>query len=133
MCVWACVCVCGVFASVCVGASVCECLLKCFCKCVCARVCGCVFGCVCMRVYICVCVCLCACVCVRVHPGGREKLLKQQLSWGGVKRMGGGSPLAARDNNHRREITTLIFVGPRGMVWWGYGSSEGPHITRGLR
>lgn len=49
--------------------------------------------------------------------------------------MGGGFPVRdrARDNNHRREITMLIFVAPQGVVWWGYRSSEGPHITRGLR
>lgn len=49
--------------------------------------------------------------------------------------MGGGFPVrdTARDNNHRREITMLIFVAPQGVVWWGYRSSEGPHITRGLR
>ena len=49
--------------------------------------------------------------------------------------MGGGFPVRdrARDNNHRREITMLIFVAPQGVVWWGCRSSEGPHITRGLR
>lgn len=49
--------------------------------------------------------------------------------------MGGGFPVRdrARDNNHRREITMLIFVAPQGVVWWGYRSSQGPHITRGLR
>lgn len=49
--------------------------------------------------------------------------------------MGGGFPVRdrARDNNHRREITMLIFVAPQGVVWWGYRSSESPHITRGLR
>lgn len=49
--------------------------------------------------------------------------------------MGGGFPVRdrARDNNHRREITMLIFVAPQGVVWWGYRSLEGPHITRGLR
>ncbi len=49
--------------------------------------------------------------------------------------MGGGFPVrdGARDNNHRREITMLIFVAPQGVVWRGYRSSEGPHITRGLR
>lgn len=48
--------------------------------------------------------------------------------------MGGGFPVRdrARDNNHRREITMLIFVAPQGVVWWGHRSSEGPHITRGL-
>lgn len=48
--------------------------------------------------------------------------------------MGGGFPLRDRthNNNHRREITMLIFVAPQGVVWWGYWSSEGPHITRGL-
>lgn len=36
--------------------------------------------------------------------------------------MGGGFPVRdiARDNNHRREITMLIFVAPRGVVWWVY-------------
>lgn len=48
--------------------------------------------------------------------------------------MGGGFPVRdrARDNNHRREITMLIFVAPQGVVWWGYRSLEDPHITRGL-
>lgn len=48
--------------------------------------------------------------------------------------MGGRFPVRdrARDNNHRREITMLIFVAPQGVVWWGYRSLEGPHITRGL-
>lgn len=49
--------------------------------------------------------------------------------------MGGGFPVRdrAHDNNHRREITMLIFVAPQGVVWWGYQSLEGPHITRGPR
>lgn len=49
--------------------------------------------------------------------------------------MGGGFPVRdrAHNNNHRREITMLIFVAPQGVVWWGYWSSDGPHITRGLR
>lgn len=35
--------------------------------------------------------------------------------------MGGGFPVRdrARDNNHRREITMLIFVAPQGVVWRG--------------
>lgn len=35
--------------------------------------------------------------------------------------MGGGFPVRdrARDNNHRREITMLIFVAPQGVVWCG--------------
>lgn len=46
--------------------------------------------------------------------------------------MGGGFPVSdgARDNNHRREITMLIFVAPQGVVWQGYPSLEGPHITK---
>lgn len=46
--------------------------------------------------------------------------------------MGGGFPVSdgARDNNHGREITMLIFVAPQGVVWLGYPSSEGPHITK---
>lgn len=48
--------------------------------------------------------------------------------------MGGGFPVRNRacDNNHRREITMLIFVAPQGVVWLGYQSLEGPHITRSL-
>lgn len=48
--------------------------------------------------------------------------------------MGGGFPVRdrAHDNNHRREITMLIFVAPQGTVWQCYRSLEGPHITRGL-
>jgi len=41
--------------------------------------------------------------------------------------MGGGFPVRdrARDNNHRREITMLIFVAPQGVVWYGVvGLSE---------
>lgn len=46
--------------------------------------------------------------------------------------MGGGFPVSdgAHDNNHRREITMLIFVAPQGVVWQGYPSLEGPHITK---
>lgn len=35
--------------------------------------------------------------------------------------MGGRFPVRdrARDNNHRREITMLIFVAPQGVVWHG--------------
>lgn len=51
--------------------------------------------------------------------------------------MGGGFPVRdrARDNNHRREITMLIFVAPQGLVWsagaigaWrAHISLEAPH------
>lgn len=42
--------------------------------------------------------------------------------------MGGGFPVRdrARDNNHRREITMLIFVAPQGVVWRGVARRGGP-------
>lgn len=49
--------------------------------------------------------------------------------------MGGGFPVRdrARDNNHRREITMLIFVAPQGVVWRAQPSLERPHINRESR
>lgn len=52
--------------------------------------------------------------------------------------MGGGFPVRdrARDNNHRREITMLIFVAPQGVVWcWCGGPTQAwrAHISTEAR
>lgn len=71
-------------------------------------------------IYACVCLCrrksarASVCLNVQVQAG----VCSTVFQLGRLKRTAGGFPLRdrARDNNHRREITMLIFVAPKGVV-----------------